>query len=918
MRCCVRPRRYCSEVRSAPIYFRSVGCFDENTLAAFVAGELDEVSFSAFEAHFDSCARCFAFVAATAKAMSSTAAAFASGSGSSASDGAPGLDVLRRGTRVGRYEVTSLVGAGAMGRVYAASDAELGRTVALKLVRAGRGADADRRLFREARTMAKLTHPNVVTVYDVGMFGDHVFLVMELIDGETLRTWLTASPRTRSVLTTFLAAGRGLAAAHAAGVVHRDFKPENVLLGRDGRVVVTDFGLARNLADEGEEPPILAGTLAYMAPEQLRREQIDARADQFSFCVALHEGLTGERPYHGKHSGELLAAISGQAFVDARGAPKHVQRAIRRGLSASPEDRFASMDALLAALARDPTATRRRAAAGALAAVALVAAGSRIATHRTERPSCRDEVPGKLQAVWGAPQRAAVRTAFLAAGVADAADTSTRVGNAIDTYGARWTAMHVEACDATHERREQSSELLDRRVGCLAERLGDLRTLIDVLVHADADVVNNAVNAVDGLGALDQCDALALGADRAMSTAQREKVAALRADLSRAKLLRAAGRVTDSLALAKAAAQASDALDDPSLAALARLRLGQAESAAGDAVSASSNLRRAAELADIAKVDALRAEALTSRLFVEGTVLRNGAIIAELDGAAAAVIARMGEGSMSAGLEGARLHALGNALTAKASLSGDVATHEQGAATLEKAAALREAVHGVRSPEVATTRNSLCIARFMSRAYESALEQCQRAVDIWVDRLGPTHPHLSRAYTNLGAILDEMGRLDEAIAQYEHAAALAAHALGEEHPTHWIALSNLGAALSRRGDHDRAISLHLRVLDLQERAPALSGVSREGVLTNLGMAYQRKGDLGRAREGFERALALTSRATDVSTWQDLRIGLASVLWADGKPASRRRARALVTAGRDALPPDAPERGAYDRWFATFR
>ncbi|MDX2092129.1 MAG: serine/threonine-protein kinase, partial [Kofleriaceae bacterium] len=824
-----------------------MGCFDENTVAAFVAGELDQVSASALEAHFDSCHRCFALVAASAKAVSTAAPALASGPVVESSDGAPGLDVLCRGTRVGRYEVTSLVGAGAMGRVYAAIDSELGRTIALKLVRAGRGAEADRRLLREARTMAKLTHPNVVTVHDVGMFGEHVFLAMELIEGETLRTWLTESRRTRSVLTTFLAAGRGLAAAHAAGVVHRDFKPDNVLVGRGDRVVVTDFGLARDTSDEGEEPHLLAGTPVYMAPEQLRREQIDARADQFSFCIALHEGLTGERPYRGKHTAELLAAISGQAFVDARGAPKHVQRAIRRGLSASPEDRFASMDELLAALARDPTATRRKVAIGALAGVTLVVAGSRMTTSRTERPSCRDEVPGKLEAVWGAPQRASVRAAFLATGIANAAAAATRVDNAIDTYGARWTAMHVEACDATHERHEQPSELLDRRVGCLAERLGDLRTLIDVLVHADADVVNNAVNAVDGLGALDQCDALALGADRAMSTAQREKVAALRADLSRAQLLRAAGRVTDSLALAKAAAQASDELDDPSLAALARLRIGQAESAAGDAASASITLRRAAELADIAKEDALRAEALTSRLFVEGTTLRNGALIAELDGAAAAVIARMGDGWMSAGLEGARLHALGNALVTKGSLTGDTATQEQGAATLEKAAALREAVHGMRSPEVATTRNSLCAAKGMLFAYESALEQCQRAADIWVDRLGPTHPHLSKAYTNLGNVLESLERFDEALAQYEHAATVA-HALGEEHHLYWSALSNLAAALSRRGDYDRAISLHLRVVELQERVPALPGFSRENVLTNLGIAYQRKGDAGRARD----------------------------------------------------------------------
>ncbi|HVK87088.1 MAG TPA: protein kinase [Kofleriaceae bacterium] len=894
-----------------------MGCVDENTVAAFVAGALDEASAAAFEAHLDQCARCFALVAASAKVMSTSETSFADGSLGTSSDDTPGIDVLRRGTRVGRYEVTSLVGAGAMGRVYAAIDTELNRTIALKLVRARRGADADRRLLREARTMAKLAHPNVVTVHDVGMFGEQVFLAMELIEGETLRTWLAQSRRPRSVLTTFLSAGRGLAAAHAAGVIHRDFKPDNVLVGADGRIVVTDFGLARDASGEGEEPEVLAGTPGYMAPEQLRREPIDARADQFSFCVALHEGLTGERPFRGQRPAELLDAISQQAFVDARGAPRHVQRAIRRGLSASPEDRFVSMDALLAALSRDPSATRRRVVLGAIAGLALVATGSSIASLRTERVSCRDEVPAKLQSVWGAPQRAAIHAAFLATGVPEAGQASTRVEKEIDAYAARWTAMHLEACEA-EERREQSSELLDLRVGCLAERLGDVRILIDVLAHADADVVNNALNAVDALGALNQCDAVALGAARRLSTAQGAKVAALRADLSRAQLLRAAGRVHESLALAKSAARASDELDDPPLAALAALRVGEAEMDAGDAVSASDTLRRAAQLADVAKEDALRARALAKRLYVEGSMLRNPALIEELDGAAAAAIARMGAGPMSAELDGGRAHALGNALLVKGGLADDAATLEQAAATLEKAAAVREAAHGVRSREVAMTRNSLCVARSRLREFESALEQCHRAVDIWLDRVGPNHPDLGKAYNNLGTILDHMDRFDEAITQYEHAATLFARAFGEEHPAHRIALANLGKVLSRKGDQDRAIATLLHVLELQERAPASREATIEAVLSNLARAYQRKGDLDRARAAFERALSLASSTTDVAILQDLRLGLASILWTDSTPSSRRRARSLVTTGMDALAPAAPQRAAYDAWLATHR
>ncbi len=172
----------------------------------------------------------------------------------------PSAEALGRGVAVGRYVVLDRIGAGGMGVVYAAYDPELDRRVALKLLRPDRfGGDAGRlRLLREAQALARLTHPNVVAVYDVGTFGDRVFVAMELVEGETLRQWLRAEPRSprpwREVLERFLPAGRGLAAAHAAGLVHRDFKPENVLLGRDGRARVVDFGLAKALADAAEEP----------------------------------------------------------------------------------------------------------------------------------------------------------------------------------------------------------------------------------------------------------------------------------------------------------------------------------------------------------------------------------------------------------------------------------------------------------------------------------------------------------------------------------------------------------------------------------------------------------------------------------------------------------------------------------------
>src|SRR5205814_3700317 len=234
--------------------------------------------------------------------------------------------MLAPGELVGRYRILHVLGSGGMGVVYAAFDPELQRQVALKLVRnEGAGVDDElrTRLTREAQAMARVRHPNVITVFDVGSWCGQLFVAMEAIDGSTLSTWLEVQPRSvAEILQVLHAAGRGLAAAHAAGLVHRDFKPDNVLIGADGRVCVTDFGLARPVTmrepsspshDGDTEPWTLAltqagtavGTPAYMAPEQMRGDTADERADQFSFCVALFEALYGVRPFAGRSMGEI-------------------------------------------------------------------------------------------------------------------------------------------------------------------------------------------------------------------------------------------------------------------------------------------------------------------------------------------------------------------------------------------------------------------------------------------------------------------------------------------------------------------------------------------------------------------------------------------------------------------------------------
>nr|WP_255216494.1 serine/threonine-protein kinase [Pseudenhygromyxa sp. WMMC2535] len=324
---------------------------------------------------------------------------------------------------VGRYTIIGTLGAGGMGIVYVARDEQLDRRVALKLLRRSDDDDeASVRLQREAMAMARLSHPNVVTVHEVGRYQEQIFVAMEFVSGTNLRAWLAAEPRGwREVVAAFVQAGEGLAAAHGAGLVHRDFKPDNVLFGDDGRVRVADFGLAHAMDAAAEEVATLApdvsdetisaisldvqltktgsllGTPAYMAPEQFGGGRGDTRSDQFSFCVALWEGLYGRRPFAAPNFVALSQKImSGAVDEPGEGGPEvpaWLRAVVLRGLSADPDQRWPSMRALLDALARDPVVIRRRRLrVGGVVALALagliasgVLAGARLRSSARQR-----------------------------------------------------------------------------------------------------------------------------------------------------------------------------------------------------------------------------------------------------------------------------------------------------------------------------------------------------------------------------------------------------------------------------------------------------------------------------------------------------------------------------------------------------
>jgi predicted Ser/Thr protein kinase len=416
--------------------------------------------------------------------------------------------------RIGRFTVLDRLGEGGMGVVYAAYDAQLDRKVAVKLLRrdtVGNDAGARKRLLREAQAMARVGHPNLITVHEAGEHHDSVYVAMEFVKGRSLDGWLATRPPWREVLAVFRAAGAGLAAAHAAGIVHRDFKPHNVMRGDDGSVKVLDFGLARAIdaaeeaSDERAPGSLLdarmtrtgavMGTPAYMAPEQHCGGVADARSDQYCFSVALYEGLFGRLPFAGETLPELVQNVLAARVLPPADAtvPRWVTRVVLRGMALEPDERFPSLDAMLVALARDPQRRRRQALAGVAAGALLLGGGFGLANLAggTGPGSCTGAAE-ELAAVWSDERREAVRAGLTTAAPGLGARTWAAIAPRLDAYEA-------------HRSGRQSAQLLDLRMTCLDRRLARLDALAAAFAGADGAAVINAVVAVDGLGDVTHC-----------------------------------------------------------------------------------------------------------------------------------------------------------------------------------------------------------------------------------------------------------------------------------------------------------------------------------------------------------------------------------------------------------------------------
>jgi eukaryotic-like serine/threonine-protein kinase len=662
-----------------------------------------------------------------------------------------------------RYVLLDRLGTGGAGAVYRAFDPELDRRVAIKLLLAGEGdAQHERRLLREARALARLSHRNVVAVYDVGRYDERdlgyelgtapadleipargVFLVMELIGGLDLRQWLDAQNRSNAeIVDAFVQAARGLAAVHDAGLVHRDFKTRNARMGADGRVVVLDLGLARPVSVIAQSEVV--GTLPYISPEQRAGAPADARSDQFAFGVALHEALTGSWPHVPPDSaGRKRAGAS---------IPRCMQVAVERMLDERPERRFADMQAVASALYAARPRRRSRWLLGSTLVGAMVGAAWLV---RGDDPVCSGSERA-LAGAWDDGRREALRERFAASERPYAAASWMAVQTELDAYAARWVEMHRSACEATRVRSEQPETLLDLRMACLDRRLHEMRALVETLTDAGDDAVSHAVTAVSTLGWLGACanaDRLRAGVDLPQDPGLRAAVLAAYDDLVRAEAFERAGLYDAAMdRLETLAADPVTSAHAPLRAAVA-LREGSVLERLGELTAARARLVDAAAAAEAGRDDEVAADAWLRLLWVVGVEqhdLREGELYARF---AQAAVERLGDDP----LRRARLdHNLGGL-----SLQGG----DTGAALTHYLRALEAQVRllGEHDPAVAMTHNHIGNVLMVAERFDEAREHVARSLTIRTRVLGESHPDVAYCFNNIAEIHRLSGACEQAI-----------------------------------------------------------------------------------------------------------------------------------------------------------
>lgn len=771
-----------------------------------------------------------------------------------------------------------------MGEVYVAYDDELDRRVALKLVHeSGKPGHRDR-MRREAQALAKLAHPNVVAVYEVGSHSGGLFIAMELVHGRTLREWTRdEAPAWRDTLTNYLQAARGLAAAHAAGLVHRDFKPDNAIVGDDGRVRVLDFGLVRRDAggesdatasrtatdeaaptERGEraldvamtDDGALMGTPAYMAPEQFLGEDSDARTDQFALCVALYEAVYGTRPFKGGARNELASNVTRGLIEPApKGSdvPAWLRAAVVRGLSPRREDRWPSLDALLEELDRR-IAPRRRGWLAVGLAGGLATAGLGLWKYAGERGRC-EGAREQLAEVWNDAQRDAVRSSILGTELSYAPATAQRVEARLDAYGHAWADKHTAACEATRVTQEQSEEELGLRMGCLRRRRAEMAAVVTVLAEADDQVVREGVVLASGLPDLGACDDL----DRLRRQRQRvpppddedtaREVEVLRGRLARVTTEQRAGRYTRALEQLAPVAERAQALGYGPLEVEVQLRRGQLQMKNGHYAQAEAELLEAHASALALGHDEAVADAARALAFVVGYKLERHAEGLVWGRTALPLAERSGDASL-----------LASTLSDIASVRLGQGEYAQAETRFRRALEIREEATTLDHPAIATAIGNLGAALLRRGKLDDAERHLRRALEIRERELGPEHPGVALTLSSLAIALEEMGRYEEEEAMLRRALRIQEAAVGPDHPDVALAFNNLGNAMYSMGRFDDALTAFQRGHDIHRAALGAEHPEVAGGLNNVGTALEKIGEVDEALRSYRRAGEIWKRA----------------------------------------------------------
>ncbi len=802
---------------------------------------------------------------------------------------------IGRGTTVDRFVVLKEIGSGGMGAVYAAYDPQLDRRIALKLVLPDRSRDEDqRRLHQEARALARLSHPNIVGVYESGTMDTRVWLAMELVEGQTLRDWMRERRRDwRVVLRVMRQAGTGLAAAHAAGLLHRDFKPGNVMIANDERVHVMDFGLACVDPNSGiprsdttasdrvvpaihqTRPSEVRGTPGYIAPEQLMGETLTPAADQFSFCVTLWEGLFGERPFRGESVGQLARNILGGRIGEPsrpRDVPKWLHHVCKRGLSRDPGQRFASMESLLEALnGGHRRAWMRRVLMFAVLLMTLVAGIFAFALHdRAQRVAACQRSGDEIEATWNPDVEAALQEGILATGVSYAPKTAENVMPWLRRQSEAWRDARVDVCLDTEVRGIWEEATLNRALWCLEERRMQLSLLVDDLTHADDQTVRKAVSAAARLSPIGECtntsDLVLLGTP---PDGLRDEVRELRASLVRSHNLQIVTRYSEALALNQDVLTRAESIGWSPLTSEARYSVGASLLKVGQYAESEKFLEESyfESINGVnRKVAFLASKALVylvgHRLGRHDEGLRWGRH------AAAHLLEVTSDGDL-------RGSSLKNNL---AIVYGDKGEYEKSKQLHQEVLDERENCLGTTHPLVATSLSNLASIHQYTADYTQASELFERVARVREIALGPEHPVYADSLANLGVHHLFSGEYLSAADELERALEIKERAFGADSMNNTDALSNLGSVYTALGRHDEAIALKKQALVILEDGLGEDNLRVAGALEGLGNAYLSAGEGERAMGLYERAIALAeeSRGQEHPTIGNMLSNLSSV------------------------------------------